>query len=314
MMSHAETMSLDSSCYDLVRAIVSAFCWQDHKMLVPVSTLVVQYELRRRNQELPTKDMLRDLSDVRDVQRIDGGFWLPTPTHLVLSQDVGFVVSGLPTQELPAHYGLDINSLGTSRLIAGNSFDHIDAPRIQLSEWLFSPCSTRRWVEDLLKSAQYSEPYGMNSVEVFRNWKEQTTDRWVRFESAVIPSEQIVLARQRSRELRSNYYLLQVRGRKILAMHELSNTRDEIVRLMCGLRVIGDDPLICRVINERDKKFVRLAVGMLPRAEQCLLMALGQIVVFDQKRPIEAVVPNRTIATVLEIIEALGCKIEKGVR
>ncbi len=312
-MLRAGTTNSDSARYDMVRAIVSAFSWRDFDTLVPTSTLAVQHELQRRNQMVPANEILGDLFELRDLQRIKGGYWIPSSTHLAISADIGLVVSGLPTQELDVEIGPLVNSIGASRFVRSGELERVGVPKIPLLEWLASPVSTRLWVEDMLRTVHYIDPYGMEAPEVYRHWKMSSPVRWMRLDNMVSLDERVVLARHQSRDRRSNYYLLRVRDRRVIAMHELSLNSDDVVRLMCGLRSIGDDPLICRVAHETNGPYVRVRVGMLPGAERRLLMALGQLAKNEQTFGMEAVVPDCTLTTVLDIIEALGCKVEMEV-
>lgn len=304
-------MHTETVIYDVVRAIVAAFAWRDGELLVPVSTQAVKHELHRRCREESATDILSHLSEVRDLQRLDGGFWLPAPTHLVSCDQFFLVVSGLSTHELVQLARVDSDQFGVSRTISADNVQASTLPVTSISEWMDAPTSTSEWTEWVFRSAQFGAPLAVDNFEVFRHWRANAKGRWLKFGDAQGMRDGIFLARHQSLRYRSNYYLLRIRKSGVEAMHELPPGFD-IPRLMCGLRSKHGDPLVCRIWEEADAMLV-LHAGVVPASERRLLRAIGAFREVEDRFVSEALIPRFALKCVTGVFESLGYTVERRV-
>lgn len=86
--------------------------------------------------ELPSqslKQALEDISALREAEHIGKGYWLPTPTRVVvLDDDISLLVSIAPTTELQRHFS-SVRRAGLGRLVATAQVSHL--PTQSLKSW-----------------------------------------------------------------------------------------------------------------------------------------------------------------------------------
>jgi hypothetical protein len=138
---------------DALRAILSAFSNRVGDGCKPVSIVSIQHELRRRNRNPGITARLRELAEVRDIQDVGRGFWVPAPTHIVRLGEASLVVSGLPNQELARRFGISPLSFGVSRVLRQEAGIPADLPRSALREWTGAPKSTADWTQAWIANA-----------------------------------------------------------------------------------------------------------------------------------------------------------------
>ena len=291
---------------DLVRGVLCAYCWRDEATLVPTSAVAIHHELRRRNRDFGAVDALNILSMSRDVQRLEHGYWLPTPTHLVGGRGVVIVASGFPTSDLRTRHGNLIRRGNISRYV-----DDLEAmvnrpqPIIRSADWLQFPTSTVKWLRNYVREAKFGSEFRSEGIEVFRHWKAPSRSRWSLLANALERNEKYVLARYAGPQAGSRYVVLNLLRGTVRGVHELPPDQETLVRIMCGLRASSDDPQSLTITVMPDS-MIKVCAGLLPPPERQLLDCLGSVRERSSRGAIEALLPASARTEVRELFDALG--------
>lgn len=105
--------------------------------------------------EIPShtlKRALDDISDLREVEHLGNGYWLPTPTRAVtLDEDTSLLVSIAPTTELQRHFP-SVRRFGLGRLVATAQVSRL--PTQSLKSWRgASDSDIPAWAHTQIQSA-----------------------------------------------------------------------------------------------------------------------------------------------------------------
>ena len=185
------------------------------------------------------------LSDLKEVQRLGNGFWLPAPTRSVPLNEGYLIISPLPTTLFPGDLGLE-SEVGFAR-VANLPFP--DSPIQCIEDWMGSPRSLLKWIREELshvenflvrtvlqrENLEFYAPWLKNSLlkSNYRNW----------INASDIPLSQrnaIFLARNID-GLVTSYFWCTFRDGILL---ESTNTvkSDEIIRIQFALEILNNAP------------------------------------------------------------------------
>jgi hypothetical protein len=300
------SLELDPASLDALRALLSAFANSGADFADPVSHLTLHHEFRRRNKTRNVTAGLQLLSDVRDVQRLSRGFWLPATTVLVPCVGFRIVVSGNPTHLLQGEFQDVMIATGASRLIAGTVSPDVAQPTIPFLDWLNGPENTLTWAQTQLKTPKMVDPHGLVGMEIFRHWKAANPRRWVPVDSQWPGDSEMLLARHRGTTGQTNHYLLKTQARRIIGMAELPHALDTVLRLQVALRAMSGDNAVFFHETTPAEETVRISYPTLPDAERRLLNAVSTPK--PQRNPglWDAAIPSIAMEQVVSTLTALG--------
>ena len=274
-MAKIDVTPCGGTALDALRGLLSGLSNRGEYGCAPVSIVSLQHELRRRNADTDIVDALYLLSDIRDVQHVGRGFWLPAPPHLVPFEGFSLLVAGLPNQELSRLYGYAPMSSGASRLLK-EGIQNLELPRGGMRDWLSAPPSTIEWTLEKIRGACSIEPISLDGAELFRAWRGGRSPRWAALDHRALLRDGTLLIRFSTADRHVNHYLVHMKAQHIVGMSELTHDSDEVRRLQFGLRVLHDDPGVFW-FERTESCDVVLNSPPLPRQEQRLFTALGSI-------------------------------------
>jgi hypothetical protein len=292
---------------DEVRGVVWSHANRSQDYLVPVSSSLVHFALKRRGRPWLPSEPLRALAHVKDVQGLGDGFWLPVATSLVPAGDIFIVCSGLPTSALTLELSLVPSGFGSSRLLYA-PVDLPQLPRRALADWLEAPESTVLWTKKQLESVRFQDPFGLEGMDAFRHWKGPGSRRWLRIESADLPPHDLILARHKAPSGATNHYLLRMEASQVIGMHELPHDGDLVRRMQIGLRNIAEDPERFFLMRSGDTLF-DLVTPPIPHAERRLLEALGPLQIDPDTGQLRVRMPERATNAACQVLTALGLEL-----
>lgn len=241
-----------------------------------------------------------------DIETIGGGFYLPIPTHAVLFEEWGLLISGLPTQEIVRLYGIEVAAPGSARIIRNLSYPVTIAQR-QASDWLGTPSCTREWADAHLGDARFGDPYGWNTLEAYNIDRRIGSIGWMSAGDEIRRSQGIHLLRNAIGTGPRSYYLLKVTGSGIDGMSELQLRGADIRRLQFALRARASVSALFS-FRDSDPDTFELSAPFLPVQETRFLEAIGRVQDRADARGISATVPAYTRAVVTKCLLSLGLK------
>ena len=153
---------------DAVRALMTALSNRTNGVVTPVSIVALQNAVRGRVSSMELSAGLGVLREIRDIQALGRGFYVPVPSHLVPLGGLALIVASLPNQEVERLYGFRPVAPGSSRL-ALETRALKALPECALLDWLGTPVSTIRWTKDKLTRARFQEPIDLKAYEVFQS-------------------------------------------------------------------------------------------------------------------------------------------------
>lgn len=289
---------------DSIRALLCAFAARGAKLAVPVSTIAIQGELHRRNSTIRAGEVLAQLADLRDVQRLGGGFWLPTPLHLIECDSMTLAASGLPTGRLERQYGIDLLSFGALRPLRSTSAK-VGAPRMSMFEWLGISRDSLAWLDEVVANANWSAPYHFHGFKVFRSWKSRFRARWIDADEVLVTKSGVSLSKAALPDGTPQYVLADIRRGNVERLHELPPASD-IPRLMCALRCRDGDATVCTSSTTHKPDELTVDFEILPAAEARFIMAMSRSVTLDNGFVRKASIPLHMAAPTKELMDALG--------
>jgi hypothetical protein len=122
------------------------------------------------------------LSDLKEIQHLGGGYWVPAPSRNIRIEDEWLIISSVPTAHLPQDLNL-LNSCGFARNAKNPNSEW---PTQELSDWLGTTKDLRMWISEYLITAskylgktslcftelQFYGPWVKQKIykRSFRNW------------------------------------------------------------------------------------------------------------------------------------------------
>lgn len=289
---------------DALRAILSAFSHRVGESCAPVSTGSIQHELRRRNRNPELAARLREIGEVRDVQDLGRGFWLPVPTHVVRLGGASLVVSGLPNQELARRFSIKPFGFGVSRLLREETKDSEGLPHSPLQEWIGVPKFTADWTRDWIASTKRHVPFGIDGADVYRSWINRPGRRWALMCDNTPDRDGTYMGRVRATDGRFSYFMLGFHKRKATSLQEVPSDLDTILRLQFGLRSLHANPNWFESPSGGPDKTIELP--LLPSAETRLLKAVGLVRTSASGYGLTVSLPEFATSSVFSCLAALG--------
>ena len=118
------------------------------------------------------RDGLDSLACAGDLVCLDGGYWLPAPTRLVVvpNDDVFLLVGGQPTRALPIAQRQTLVFDGPFRRLGSQAARDLELPVEDLSDWARRPTiPLRNWAQDIIELdlPEYSAPREESTTELY---------------------------------------------------------------------------------------------------------------------------------------------------
>jgi hypothetical protein len=289
---------------DNVRALLCAMSARGSDLIVPVSTLAIQNELSRRESKVRATELLSQLSDLREVQRLSGGFWLPAPLRLITAEGLTLACSGLPTARLARQYGIKLQPIGVLRAIYDTP-EPLLAPTYSLAEWLGSPNDSIKWSAGIISGAHWRPPYQLDELKIFRAWQSRARHRWLEQDEMLVNRTGVALAKIALRDGRAQYYLADVHRGMVERVHELP-TDSDIARLMCALRFRDGDPVTVTASRANRPDELVITFEILPIPEAVFVRAIACSEVSESGFLRKAHIPTLMAAQTKALMDALG--------
>jgi hypothetical protein len=289
---------------DALRAILSAFSHRVGDSCAPVSIVSIQHELRRRNRDPELAARLNEIAEVRDVQNLGRGFWLPVPTHLVRLGGASLVVSGLPNQELTRRFAIKPLSFGVSRVLREEIKISETLPQSDLHEWIGAPGSTADWTQDCIANTKRHVPFGIDAADLYLSWINRSGRRWAPMCDNAPDRDGTYMGRVRATDGRFSYFMLRFHKRKATSLQEVPSDLDTILRLQFGLRSLHGNPNWFESPSGSPDRTLELPV--LPSAEARLLKAVGLVRASASGYGLTVSFPEFATSSVFSCLAALG--------
>jgi hypothetical protein len=286
---------------DQVRGVLFSKSNVGDEFLAPVSTLAIRYALVARSLSTDPRALLDILLDLRDVQNLPRGHWLPVSTRCVPCGRCALVVSGAPTEFLRRDHGVVVRGHGLGRLLVDTMVS--DIPTEPLQRWLGAPASSMKWCEDLIRQATFGDWYGWQDLLVYDHWSKRSANRWGRAEE-VAPPDGPVLARLVKDSAVIGHFLLIFRSRTIRGMHEFPGGFESRRFALAMLRRAGNAFGFSFAKCDTDTHTLRCPY--LPAPEHRLLRALGSV--DETERGMTARIPSAAVEALEDMLQNLGLK------
>lgn len=222
--------------------------------------------------------VMEQLSDLREVQRLANGFWLPAPSRSVPINDEFLIISPLPTSHLPSEIELQ-SGIGSARLAKAP----LPSEPIQsIEDWMGSPKSLRFWIEDELSKVQKTlvrTVLERGSLEFYVPWAKETSSKsgmrnWVGLSDIPIFNREAILLARHSDGGVTSYYWCSFKG-GILFESQNSVKSNEIIRIQYALEILNSAPWReLSLIQNKDQSSFRCRFP-LPSEVDRFLIAIG---------------------------------------
>jgi hypothetical protein len=307
-MNKDVVQEIDASSLDQVRGVLFALSNRGGDFFEPSSTQAIRYALSRRGRDASPVEVLEELHDIGDAQRLGGGRWLPCTTASVEVGSLFVLLSGMPTGMLERAVAEPVYGHGSSRLVSSLP-SHGVAGSHKFNWWSGCPESTLEWTKLFLAAARYPMR-AVSNLEYFNHWQQSVSQRWTPSLPRSVPKSVTVVARNKG-PIGTLYYLCRVEQSEAVAMQELSQDWNEAFRLGFGLRSLADNAAAFHVRSISDEESEVVVPKFLPSAERMVLRALGPLTELDATFHMTCRVPVGAMGKVEEMLQALG--LSKGV-
>lgn len=259
---------------------------------------------------------LEALYDLKEVERLEHGYWLPTPARRIpLNAEACLLVSIAPTTELQRHFQ-SVRRAGLGRL--ANTQQVKDLPSQSLQSWIGAwNTDTTTWAQALIEStiSEFKPSIASPDLEAFSVKATSRSNHGTRHEPTWLPSMDrrvsvwhgVKLLRSRISSHHYRYFLGRISGNSTLFEGHI--VQDNL-RLQYGLASLLGQPLTSSVVLKGDLSYLRLPLAA-PRSVKRVLSALCES---DPKsfgyrwscREVEG------WPTVNAVLKDLGCEIENN--
>jgi hypothetical protein len=262
---------------DWVRGALCAFSYQSRTAARPVHIHRLNWYAARSAPGLDVQRTLTVLERIREVQRLDHGYWIPTPTRSVSAGATVILVSTLPTRELQRRWGDVVLSGDGACRTASRQLPEI--PCESFRSWLGAPADTSEWTRAQYRNAaQALQPAEFNPAEfeVLQLNHSRTDIVWTSGARVleVLGHEALLLCRPHAEERRAEIFLARHRDHRLT--DEASVRAGHRRRLLWGTALrLG---LSMRPVVHTDASFARFALPQrLPPEEERLISAFGRM-------------------------------------
>ncbi len=307
-MHHSFSPNLDS--IEIARGVLAALSFSTISESQEVHINRLQEQFSRGGFPQLLNQALRTIEDMREAERLDQGYWAPTPTRTVrLNDEISLLLSVAPTKELQRHFPRAFRA-GAARLIETDSFNHL--PAQSLNSWLghFGE-KTPLWARNLIQASVglLSSSIIENNLEVFSVNSYPCTNQnkehpqWLKWnDKGAATFDGVGLFRV---GLGSYYrYFLGKALNNKLTFLEGPSVQDNL-RLQYGLASLADRPLTASVITRKDTIFLRLPLQP-PMIVRRLLFAVCN---YNSKLNEWVCRYPRCWPTLQIALKSLGCKV-----
>lgn len=222
---------------------------------------------------------LEALGVLREAERLEYGYWLPTPSRRVsLNTETCLLVSIAPTAELKRHFQ-SVRRAGLGRL--ADTRQVIDLPCQSLQSWLGTGgMDTTTWARTQIESAisKFKPSIASSDLKVFSVKATRRSNHGSGHEPVWLPStdkrasvwSDVSLFRSRVSGPHYRYFLGRILGNSALLEGPL--VQDNL-RLQYGLAALLGQPLTSSVVSKGNIRYLRLPLAV-PRSARRALNAL----------------------------------------
>lgn len=187
--------------------------------------------------------VMGQLSDLREVQSLGNGFWLPAPSRSVPLNEGYLIISPLPTTHLPIELELQ-SGLGLGRVA---KLPLSDAPMQSLEDWMGSPRSISGWIQretSAVEKTLVRTVLDRENLEFYVPWSKDPSSKfsmrnWIKAIDIPLPSRSKILLARSTDGVVASYYWCTFRD-GILFESQDSVKSDEIIRIQFGLEILNN--------------------------------------------------------------------------
>ena len=236
------------------------------------------------------RETLEEMELIGDVARLPGGYWLPSPLHVVPLKAVthSLLIGSRPVWALPKEVVSRLDYAGVARFVMGT----VEGLPVESEEsWCRLPKDdVDKWSARILAHAELQELddpeiefelYAAGIPGVPRSQDGLQIHRWTK-RVALLPDGRY-LARQQLFRGRTHYAVCEIRKGRIVRTGPFDSQEGGVRRLMYGIDLIGKFPV--RVLVARGRESWEFVLSNeVPRAEQRLLTALASLTLSEDGR------------------------------
>lgn len=256
---------------------------------------------------------LRVLDLMREVQRLEGGYWFPTPLRAVPVGEQAVLVAPSPTPELRRHFR-GVTRAGYARTLRYSDAEAL--PTEELNDWLrLDVQDSVAWSEVQIANARagMGPTIVSGNVEFFSLFGPRSAQEiairpaWTKDARLCAQHKGVVLCRDRVQGTYLRHFLAQVEGGKVVGE---GPTPHDLARMQYGLAgLVGKPVTIPMTMGEGEAMFD--VPFRLPRAERQLVLALG---VLESSFPgkVYRVRGANFISVVRDTLRRLGCEVRSA--
>lgn len=250
--------------------------------------------------------VMERLSDLREVQRLANGFWLPAPSRSVPINDEYLIISPLPTPHLPGEIDLQ-SGVGFGRL-AKTAFP--SEPIQSIEDWMGSPRSLRLWIEGELSKVEKSlvrTVLERENLEFYVPWARDSSNKsgmknWVGSSDVPLSTKGSILLARSTDGSMTNYYWCSFKD-GILFESQNSVQSTEIIRIQYALEILNNAAWRELSLVENKDQLTFKCRFPLPSDVDRLLVAIGV------REPLEKGMQYLIQSKHLDLVSAIFAKI-----
>jgi len=229
------------------------------------------------------RETLEEMELIGDLARLPGGYWLPSPLHVVPLKAVehSLLIGGRPIWALPKEVASRLDYSGVTRFVMGK----VEGLPVESEEsWCRLPKDeVDKWSARILAHAELRELddpeiefelYAAGIPGVRRSQDGFQVHRWTKTITSLPDGR--YLARQQLFRGRTHYAVGEIRKGKIVRTGPFDGQEGGVRRLMYGIDLIGRSPVRVLVARGRESWEFTLS-NEVPRAEHRLLTALASL-------------------------------------
>ena len=187
--------------------------------------------------------VMKQLSDLKEVQSLGNGFWLPAPTRSVPLNEGYLIISPLPTSLLPSDLGLQ-SGLGLGR-VAKSRFS--GEPIQFIEDWIGLPRSLLKWIQrehSVVEKSLVRTVLHRENLEFYAPWVKDSSLKsnmrnWINVSDIPLPGRNAILLARSTDGVVASYYWCTFRD-GILFESTNSVKSDEIIEIQFALEILNN--------------------------------------------------------------------------
>jgi hypothetical protein len=239
------------------------------------------------------KDTLKTLEDLREVQELDGGYWIPAPPKSVKINDEWLISSPIPTSQLSPEL-VFLENIGFARLTRNSLLNGLVQ---RLEDWMGMPNCLCAWILDEIdfaKSKLKQTTLNKNDLEFYLPWYAQKNANWLSVtELTSLSRDSLFLGRSLAGGV-SKYYWCGFDG-DVLQESLINFPKHELIKIQFALEILHDSAWRVLRINYMKNECSFICPFILPKEIERLLTAIGRKTTKDERQQVTYVISSRHV-------------------